>query len=265
MAFPRPESAPRFREHLERVVNLIAAYKESKKYDENDHFAFMALTFLSKQHTHARTIATLQDSRDSLLIARTMLEGLMLLLWTELEPAERALQWRAFAIVHDWRLFQQLVARGESFEQAKLDETELRLKGYRKLVFKPGALKDLSAGRPLPPDPYRKHWPTVTLEDIFNEVGEPQLYGGIYAHFCAYHHWAITGFVGSLRRNQSYVGYVDVNPTDGIMAVLCAAACLTQTAQIRNKAVPFCPMEELDKLAEDARIIYRGASESAFR
>src|SRR5688572_22968758 len=84
MPLPRPESAPRFREQLQRVLDYLRTHYDRRlEYREENNFAFMALTFLSKQRTHAQTILTLQDSRDSLLIARSMLEGLMLLLWTE--------------------------------------------------------------------------------------------------------------------------------------------------------------------------------------
>jgi hypothetical protein len=261
MSLPHPDSAARFRDHLVRILDYLNAHFDRRiEYSEDDPFAFMTLAFLSKQRTHAQTILSLGNSRDSLLVARSMLEGLMLLLWTERKVEERAPQWRAFALVHDWRLFQRLKSQGDPFDQAKLDETELRLRGYRSLVFRKGALKDLSAGKPLPADPYRNHWPSVTLEDIFNELGQPLLYGGLYSYFCAYHHWAITGFIGSLRRSQSSVGYTALNQDDGVMALVIAISCLTQTAQITNTVVPFCPEEELQQLSETAMKVYREAT-----
>ncbi len=70
---------PGLREWVKRL--LSSADEMSPKiadiqYSEEDHLSFMTLCFLSKQIDHLRSIDKLIPSRDAILVARTMIEGL---------------------------------------------------------------------------------------------------------------------------------------------------------------------------------------------
>src|SRR5882672_4123436 len=90
----------------QRLKGLVAFAEaiDHIRYREQDHLAFMALCFLSKQIDHAKSIIALVPGRDTILIARSMIEGLCQLLWAAKAPNVLPLQWRTFAYVHDWRI-----------------------------------------------------------------------------------------------------------------------------------------------------------------
>ena len=89
--------------HNKRLQESAISIIKSKPPLDNSDFKEMYLHFLSKQITHMDSILLLKDSRDSLLIARSMLEGLVLLMWTAGESKERAKLWKSYAYVVDYK------------------------------------------------------------------------------------------------------------------------------------------------------------------
>ncbi len=73
---------------------------------ESDDFGFMVVNFLNKQITHSESLLLLVPRIDTSLIARTMFDGLVQLYWASQNPSSRGRQWRAFALVQDWRRLQ---------------------------------------------------------------------------------------------------------------------------------------------------------------
>src|SRR5215208_6534501 len=66
----------------------------------------MVLSFVTKQHEHLRSVRTLIAAglqRDALLIARTMIEGMAILLWAFNKVPDRPDQWLWFGAILDWR------------------------------------------------------------------------------------------------------------------------------------------------------------------
>jgi hypothetical protein len=122
---------PRLRRSVKELLALAHEITENVAYSEKDHLAFMALCFLSKQIDHTQSVLALIPSRDVILIARSMIEGLCQLLWAAQEPDRLPLQWRAFAWVHDWRVMQAKNATGEAInpEQRAAIENALDLYG----------------------------------------------------------------------------------------------------------------------------------------
>jgi hypothetical protein len=222
------------------------------KYQEDDHFGFMVLFFLSKQRTHARSILALQGSRDVLLIARSMIKGLFLLLWTGRSPLERALQWRALSLVHDWRLLRAARKAGRSFNPAMWVETEERLHEHEGLLLTSKAKAAHARGAPLPDDPYHRRWPPIPFKEVVKEIGTPDLYEGLYGDLAPYHHWEIAGLTRSLRRGENTVHYSGSHPADETTGLICAISCLAQTAQLANDHHGIAPKDELEALRAEA-------------
>ena len=98
---------------INKLVGMVHEIVVSAEYLDDDHLGFMALCFLVRQTNHIQSIVKLIPNRDSILIARSMVEGLYQLLWAAQEPTKRPLKWRVFAYVHDWRLLQKKIACGE--------------------------------------------------------------------------------------------------------------------------------------------------------
>src|SRR5688572_11319416 len=83
---------PRLRQSVKELLALAHEITENVAYSEKDHLAFMALCFLSKQIDHTQSVLALIPSRDVILIARSMIEGLCQLLWAAQEPDRLPLQ-----------------------------------------------------------------------------------------------------------------------------------------------------------------------------
>lgn len=97
LAEQRAEQAlPELRDWLNRLLALTDEMAYGVKYSDEDHLSFMALCFLGKQVDHARSVILLIPSRDAVLVARSMIEGLVQLLWAESHPDVLPLKWREF-------------------------------------------------------------------------------------------------------------------------------------------------------------------------
>lgn len=77
-----------------------------------------------------RSVLQLDQSLDSILIARSMLEGLSQLLWAAQAPEERPLRWRTFSFVLDWRLMRKRMAAGEAVTEDQRATIENGLKEH---------------------------------------------------------------------------------------------------------------------------------------
>ena len=74
---------------------------------QRSHARFMLATFAAKQIAHSKSMLKLGYDVDTLLLARSMLEGMSQLLWAFQQPKRRPLMWRAFVYIVDWRLLQE--------------------------------------------------------------------------------------------------------------------------------------------------------------
>ena len=120
---------PSLRDRAEKLVDLSEKLSKEIKCDENDHLGCMAVLFLYRQIDHLQSIITLIPNKDTILIARSMIEGLCQILWAAQQPEERPLKWRAFAYVSDWRLIEAKRSRGEQIdlqEQQDIDKATER-------------------------------------------------------------------------------------------------------------------------------------------
>lgn len=219
----------RFRRLLSLVVDQFGALR----YPAEDDYAFMALCFLSKQVEHSHSIILLREHRDATLIARTMIEGVVQLQWARKARAKRGLQWRAFALISDWRLLQARRQPGEAHdpEMESNIERALQLHGDHFLTKK--ARDARTQGQPMPADPYFTTWRCGTsLRDIFAESDLRSVYKGHYDRISDWHHWGVTSLGAALRRQGNYVHYSPVSIEDAVTAIELAFHALLVTAQI---------------------------------
>ena len=145
---------------MNRLLDLTDEMACEVKYSEENHLGFRALCFLFKQVDHARSVTLLIPSRDAVLIARSMIEGLVQLLWAESSPDVLPLKWRAFAWVHDWRILREKARKGEAVDEdrrIKIEEALLEL-GEQFLKKKEKSARD--SGGTMSDDPYHDNWRT---------------------------------------------------------------------------------------------------------
>jgi hypothetical protein len=227
---------PGLRQWVNRLLALADEILANVQYSEEDHLGFMALCFLSKQIDHMQSIDTLIPSRDAILVARSMIEGLCQLLWAAREPTTLPLQWRTFVWVHDWRVMQAKVAQGETVEPERRTAIENALQQYGNPFLTKKARIARTQGTPLPSDPYHENWRCGRqLRQICESVGGADLYQMVYQSFSDWHHWGVGGLGAAIVRHGKRVVYSSLSPTDAAAALACGFQCLLQTAELTDK------------------------------
>src|SRR5450759_3581362 len=153
---------------VRRAAALAGAMVEATWYREDDHFAFMAVAFLSRQRGHAESLLLLDDHCDTQLVARSMVEGMCQLLWAQHDPA-RALRLRLFAVVVDWRTMCEREADGEAVPESTRSSIEARLAQDGKQFLKSPSEEMKTGKESLASDPYVRDWTGWKIRDIFQE------------------------------------------------------------------------------------------------
>ncbi|EHR0921257.1 hypothetical protein C4G41_RS22480 [Vibrio parahaemolyticus] len=85
---------------------------------EDDDFSFFLVCYLYKINQHMDSIRKLSPSPDVQLVARTMIETIIQMLWVAQNPNERSAMWRKYVFIEDWNTLQNLLKRGESISPA---------------------------------------------------------------------------------------------------------------------------------------------------
>jgi len=227
---------PGLRQWVNRLTTLANEMIANIQYSEEDHLGFMALCFLSKQIDHMQSIVTLIPRRDAILVARSMIEGLLQLLWAAREPTTRPLQWRAFAYVHDWRVMQTKMTRGETVTPECHSVIDNALQKYGDQFLTKKAREARTQQTPLPPDPYYDNWRCgFQLRQICESVGGADLYRSLYEPFSDWQHWGVRGFGEAIGRQGHRVVYLSLSSSDSAAALACGFQCLLQTAELTDK------------------------------
>ncbi len=205
------------------------------RYSENDHFGFMALSFLGKQREHMKSILILNESPDVVLIARSMIEGLCQLLWAAKDPDILGLRWRVYSFILDYRIIQTKIAAGESVDEESRARNEEGLRLYGDQFLTREARKKRNKGDPLPKDPYRKSWMKQQVRQTCEKVKGELLYEHLYTPFSGYHHWDPGGLGIAIKREHNRVLYSSKSPESAASALAVGFQCLLQTLEVVNK------------------------------
>jgi hypothetical protein len=229
------QDLPGLRQWVNRLLDVANRVLENAQYLENDHFGFMALCFLGKQVDHAKSILSLGEARDVELIARSMLEGLCQLLWTANDPQSRALRWRAFAWIHDWRTMQAQIAAGQPIDASRRTAIGKALRQYDNQFLTRRARAARQSGAPEPSDPYCDNWTGHTVRQIFEWVQGDLLYLKLYKPFSDWHHWSPGGIGTAVIQQQGRVIYSSASVVDAATALATAFQCLLRTVELTDE------------------------------
>jgi hypothetical protein len=223
-------------EWAEKIVALADEILAKAKFSEKDNLGFMALCFLSKQIDHMRSIVLLTPSRDVKLIARSMIDGLSQILWAASEPTIRPEQWRSFAWIHDWRIMQEQVTRGETVPLERRNKITDALTTFGDQFFNKKARKARQQKAALPSDPYHHDWLRgVQLRQICESIsGAMTLYQTVYDTFSDWEHWGPAAFGEAICRQENRIVYSSLSAPDSATALACGFQCLFQTAQLTD-------------------------------
>ncbi|MBU2622572.1 MAG: hypothetical protein KKD92_09680 [Proteobacteria bacterium] len=246
------QDLPALRQWVERLLVLTNRITDNVQYKEDDHIALMALCFLSKQIDHTKSILTLMPSRDVILIARSMIEGLCQLLWAAKDANSLPLQWRTFTWVHDWRVMQAKIALGGFVEPESRAAIQDALKQYGGQFLTNKAIEARNKGASLPADPYHKNWRTgCPIRQIFEAVGGDDLYCKLYEPFSDWQHWGSGGLGEAISWQGNQIVYSSLSPIDTASALAVAIQCLLETVKLVDTHLGLGLTPEISKLHDE--------------
>ena len=78
------DDLPDLSKYVQEAVAIVDDLIASATFSDDDHYAFALLAFLSKLHEQANSVELLVSNghgRDAELVARSIMEGLTILLW----------------------------------------------------------------------------------------------------------------------------------------------------------------------------------------
>jgi len=206
-------SIPVLLKYVRRLHTIAESMEKNLRIDYGDHFGFMCTFFLSKQLIHTKSVLMLVDSgqfSDSTAIARMMIDGTISLRWASKNPGKRALDWRSFVLISDFRLMLREKRRTEFVDPSNERELRGRLEKECQQFLTKKARKALQKGETLPEDPYRNKWTlddsgkSAQIEDLFVEVGEQLLYR-LYSDMSDWVHWNVRGIGTKMERYEGLV------------------------------------------------------------
>ena len=213
---------------------LLRSSQVKSRYnlEDFDNLGFMSLCFLSKQIDHMSAILKLTPHHDIQLISRTMIEGLIQLLWCFKEP-DRAFMWRGFAWINDWRISREMTNKGQNVASDQIDEIDNFIIEHGNL-FKIKKFKN----QPMPEneDPFHKNWRLgVTLKEISEEVGGEDLYDKLYSPYSDWQHWGVASIGQMIKWDDSGVTYGESANFEELCSSLAVAfQCLYQVIELNN-------------------------------
>ena len=183
-------------DELESLANEVFAQRIP--YQPDWGADVMALSFMTKQREHLRSVRTLISadlSRDALLITRTMIEGLGRLLWAFNKIPERTELWLWFGAILDWRQILKNEAAGMVVDADEKAELMNYVDTHGHHYFRPKVRKALEAAEKdgavyeIPDDPWGNNWTDVKVETMLDEVGGRYLYDSVYRNSSEWIHW----------------------------------------------------------------------------
>ncbi len=224
------ELLPDLKDWLARIRSEIASHLRA--IDRGDDLAFMGTCFLTKQLDHAEALYQLVPRKDTILIARTMVEGLVQFLWAAKDEA-RAHLWRAHAVIEDFYRIPQMERRHQPPTAEMMAELEEVLESVGPLFLTRKAVRAHAEGGELPEHPYHRSWRgDVSLRDIFEDVEGGDLRRFFYGPYSAWAHWSAGAFGDRLSETDAAVTWSPIAEAYSGEALVFAIMCVLQTAGI---------------------------------
>ena len=242
--------------YVGQLIELANTFLEKATYKDDDDLGFMLLLFLSKQLDHMHSIGKLCPTRDTVIIARAMVEGFWHLRWAAEDPISRPLKWRHYVVVADWKLLQQKKQNEENVDDEDKKGVLERITKYGDQFLKQSGEKLLGDKQRdnLQPNHYHNNFLCGTsFKEILNELEEqyPFLkdqYENLYVAYSDWAHWGTSGLGNAIKTESNAIKYS--NECYGLSAssISCGFECLFRTLQLANGHFQGGVEEDLDTL-----------------
>lgn len=248
---------PKLLRFSERVTAEVSVLQGSVPLDSSSRgfgLCFMAACFVSREVDHLQAVTKLVQlglHSEALILARSMLEGMVQLLWAAQRPDERPSRWHKFVFVEDWRLTRRrdppLSPREE--EERALLEDRVGLEGGAFLTRK--AQRAIEAGQPLPPDPYQPSWHGgMKIKALFEETAAMDLWP-LYRTASESIHWTMRGLGSSIARRGTKLIYESEDPKKAATALASGIQALLQTSQVLSSCLGQSARQSVESLRAD--------------
>jgi hypothetical protein len=214
-------------------------------------FERMCLFFTTKQEIHAQSLLLLTDtkSRDAKLIARSMAEGMILLVWTNHDSHIRADRWMKWAYVQDWRRFSKDAHSRPGHCHEALRKAAISLAEHGDIFLTNDTRRRLADGEPLKHEPLSHTWYGHSLHEVFAEVEASLMYEYPYSDFSEYHHWSVGGIISAVGFEKDQYGYhVDASELEIAETLAVGFQSLFHVLEIANRVFDLGIESELHRV-----------------
>ena len=239
-------------EHANELFEFCDQVLEEKKsIEESDHFGFMLASFGYKQYEHFRSVVNLLNTgslTDASIIARVMLEGMVVLRWVYNNEKDRnALLWRGYALVTDFKTIQKMKKSGEDYdpeyERELLDRIDELGNPYLTKKARNLGIEEVD-------DPFQDTWlitdsgEKITRGSMFREVGSEDLYA-LYSDFSQWPHWTPKGFGQGIIRHSKGMSFTGQSFSVGAQACSVAIHSMGHVLNIMDEYMTLGIEQEL--------------------
>ena len=258
-----------FCQRLTDRCNTILGNKLPAKDDDN--LGLMLATFGPRQVDHLHGVGYLIQGKcltQAGVLARSMLEGFALLYWAK-DDENRSRRWRAYAFVHDLRLFRQREEEGEVFDATFKQELLDGLRTHAQDFLRSKHRNNPSDQVFLEPNCYYHVWhlgadgEPLKISDAINEL-DPDL-RKLYAHFSKLVHWGVSSIAPYMTPTDSgFAVDTQSQPRDALQAMTMGFQACIQTFILLSVHFNLSDDQEaLGTLKDDYIAALQGLSSSA--
>lgn len=226
------------RKHLRALIEqtkvILGQYTYFKKADLTGR---MITYFIYKQLDHAMSVMKLDPSMDDVLIARTMIEGVINLTWALEKPDERVKDWFDYSVVYDFKLLERKVSGGSLVSEE--DKKEV-IENYQQSAA--AFLK--RTGRPH--DNFRKG---KNLGNISKNNNDLEYFYQNYKWFSDWVHWGSPSLRHVIEEKPDEISYYEDDHVYRMPALLIAFASLLDIAVKTNEHFKLEQTESLEEIS----------------
>ena len=178
--------------HYNELLKIVRNFGRTKCI-KDDYLGIVLVSFFQRFLEHSKSVHSLSKSRDHLLIARSIIEGGLILKWI-LQPNDMTIQnERAedYLVLSKFLArYQRVCAMGDKADPKYKEalRAELLKDGYR---LTKSLYKNIESGLPLPFDAYVKMLTGMSLKKLIETIDslDPDIYYRNYGYMSGFHHW----------------------------------------------------------------------------
>lgn len=263
-------SIPQLDNLADQLVALVTEiFQQRVSYTSDDGADVMALSFVTKQTEHLRSVRALiaiDAHRDALLIARTMLEGFGRLFWAFARQPERTELWLCFGAILDWRQIQKNEADGMAVDPQEKAALKQYVDAHGPNYIRGGVRKAREKAEregtdyQMPDDPWGNDWTEVDVRSMFTEIGMVSLYDSSYRTASEWVHWGPRAILRAMESVEwGMEGFTETDWPGAALALLITCTSLHQSLAVLDDQFS---LGHADRLAALYEIMKRSLDES---